>query len=100
MIDWWAVLTNGLWIAGLAMALALFSLADWRASQRGEGPGGAVERAGRSAGLALSLTLVCLGAGLSVSRGWERLLWLLLAAAFGARTGQIWWPRRGGKRGE
>ena len=94
MIDWWGVFTNSLWIAGLAMVLAIFGHADWRASAKGEGLRAVVKRVSQSQGFALGMALVCLGVGLGVSRLWECILWLLLAVSFSSQVGWIWLKRR------
>jgi len=96
VIDWRNVSINSLWIAGLAMALAILSYADWQASVHGGGWRGM----SRNPGFFVGLTLVCVGAGLGVS-GWvERLLWFLLAAGTGSRAGWIWFRQWRNSRGE
>jgi len=84
MIDWWNVFTNALWITGLALALAVVSYVDWRASRRDEGLRAAIRYTLRSPGFFLGLALGCLGAGLGVRPWWERLAWLALACSFAA----------------
>jgi hypothetical protein len=78
MIDWGSVLTNSLWIGGLAATLALLSYADWQASAAGRGSKAALCQALSSPGLAFSLALVCLGGGLCINLGWQRAAWFLL----------------------
>ena len=94
MIDWAQVIRNSTWIAGLATVLAVLSCADWRASAERVGLRAVVKRVSQSAGFALGMTLVCLGAGLGVSRLWECILWLLLAASFASQAGWTWLKRR------
>jgi hypothetical protein len=100
VIDWRNVLINSLWIAGLAMALAILSYADWQASVRGGGLRRVMRHVSQSPGFCAGLTLVCVGAGLGVS-GWvERLLWFLLAAGTGSRASWIWLRQWRNSRGE
>ncbi|MFZ5919263.1 MAG: hypothetical protein ACOYZ7_20215 [Chloroflexota bacterium] len=92
MIDWWRVCTNGLWVAGLAIIVGLFGHIDWQAARRDDGTQDALRRTWHHPGLALGLSLTCLGIGLSVWSWAERALWLALAAAFAAQAA---WRRRG-----
>jgi len=80
-IDWWNVLTHGLWIAGLAIVLGLLSYVDWRASTGSRDPRSVLRDLAYDPVLYLGLALTCLGAALGVAAGWQRLLWLLLLAA-------------------
>jgi hypothetical protein len=103
MIDWWPVLTNALWIIGLTTALAIFSWADWRASQEGKGLRSAVRYLAHSPSFAVSIVLVALGACLAVVTWLERVVWLLLAAAFAVLAIRAWSRQRkdpqGGRSG-
>ena len=84
MIDWWSVLTNSLWIVGLATALAVLSYSDWLASTEGRGLASTLRRLASSTSFVASMALVCVGTGLSVTLWWQRGLWLLLAISFAA----------------
>lgn len=79
MIDWWNLLTNLLWISGLAVALAVFSHADWRASLDGHGLPTTASRTLKIPLFLVGGALTCLGAGLSVAAWWKSVLWLVLA---------------------
>jgi len=72
MIDVWAIVANGLWVAGAAVVLATFSWAHWAASQEEE----------RFRDVLL--------------RPWVQRMWGLgLALFFGgmAATSDVWWAR-------
>jgi CubicO group peptidase (beta-lactamase class C family) len=86
MIDWWSVFANSLWIGGVAAALAVLSYADWSAHNEGRDFHSTMRRLVSSSAFALSLALACAGGALSVSAGWQRWLWLLLAAGFSAQA--------------
>lgn len=90
MIDWGSVLTNGLWIVGLAAALAILSWASWLASREVKGLRATAKYLAHSPGLALSIALIAMGAALSVVTEWERIVWLLLAAGFSAHAIRTW----------
>ncbi len=82
MIDWLGVLTNGLWIVGLAALLATVSYYEYIASQQGK-PRHIVFGAPRVVFyLSLAMTLFCLGVALSGGRWWERIAWGILALLF------------------
>jgi hypothetical protein len=81
VIDWWSVFTHSLWIVGLAIALAVFSFADWQASARHEGLRTSLDRTLQSPVFWAGIALVCLGAGLGVKELWERIPWFLLTGA-------------------
>jgi predicted MFS family arabinose efflux permease len=88
MIDWWNLLTHGLWILGLAGALAVLSHSDWVASQQPNSK--ALTRALRNPLFSIGLALTCLGAGLGAHPGWERVAWFLLAIGFALTTGVLY----------
>jgi hypothetical protein len=83
MIDWSMAAANGLWIAGLSLVMSAFSYHDWMARETSRRRRDLFK--GRSWRLPWSagMCLTCAGWGLSqASRGWERLLWLILGAWF------------------
>jgi hypothetical protein len=94
MIDWWSVVTNSLWIMGLASALAILSWADWLAAGEGGGLGDVVDYAVHSPGFALSIALIAVGASLSVATWWERIVWLLVAAGLATHAVRAWSRQR------
>ena len=75
MIDWRGVFANTLWIAGLAVLLAVWSLGYYE-GQRSQRP---VRRVLAQRGYALTLTsgwvLFCAGMAATESRLWARVLW-------------------------
>lgn len=79
MIDWWGVFYNALWILGLALMLAAFSLATFRASQAGRRLGDELAAPAFQVPLLAGLLLFCLGLLLAGRSWWERLLWGALA---------------------
>jgi len=82
MIEVWGILSNSLWLLGLAVLLAGLSWAGWvgqtaRLRLRavlGQPP---IQRT-----LNLGLALFCAGLAASSRTWWERVLWGLLAAAW------------------
>lgn len=90
MIDGWQLLTHSMWIAGLAITLAVFSHADWHISHRHEGMGTTIRHVVRIPSTFIGLAIACLGAGLTVSSWWERVVWFVLAAGFARYFGSLW----------
>ncbi len=87
MIDWPGVLSNGLWIVGLALALAGVSYADWwrrRQSPR-PGLGQALAAPWFRAAVSLGLALFCAGLALSGGPWWVVALWCGLGLLFGGQ---------------
>lgn len=82
MIDWLALLFNGLWVVGLAALLATLSWASWRASETRCRLRDALNRASIRLAIHAGLALFCLGLALSDGRWWARALWALLALSF------------------
>lgn len=74
MIDWVGIAANSVWIAGLAICLAVLSYRDW-AAQATRAP------ASHPIILWVGLELFCLGCALSIPVGWQRALWAVLALA-------------------
>ena len=93
VIDWRHALTHLLWISGAALVLGIFSHLDWQASADNGRVLTVLRRVVRSWGFSLGMALTCLGAGLAVSRPWERIVWLLLAAGFACRAAWPWLNR-------
>ena len=92
MIDWWGVFANTLWIAGLAVLLAVWSLGYYE-GQRFSRP---VRRVLAQQGYALSLTigwvLFCAGMVATESRLWARVLWGGLGVALIVDRALEWHP--------
>ena len=81
MIDWMGVATNSLWLLGLAVALAVFSYADWDAQHTRRRRCDVLGQVTFHLLLWSGLTLFCVGVALAMRGGrwWERLLWGVLA---------------------
>jgi hypothetical protein len=90
LIDWPSLVRNALWLLGLSVVLAAWSYLSWLAARRGvrvwRTIGWAVFEVPASAGLALFAISLAWGA----TRTWERILWIVLAAAFLAQMMQGW----------
>jgi hypothetical protein len=79
MIDLWLVLSNGLWLAGLALLLAAVSWAWWAAGVDGVRFGAALARPPARWASALGVIGVCAGLAATGASWWERALWAALA---------------------
>jgi hypothetical protein len=83
MIDWMGLTTNGIWILGLAIIVATLSYADWLAMLRSRTSRARMRdvlgQAAFRIALWSGLTLFCVGVALAGGRGWERILWGVLA---------------------
>ncbi len=90
LIDWAGVARNALWIAGLSLALAAFSYASWQAraqhSSLRKPLGGRAFQAPFNAGLLLFSVALVWGA----AAAWERIAWIILAAAFAWQLVSSW----------
>jgi hypothetical protein len=95
MINWWSVFTNSLWVGGLALVLGVFSYTDWRSAQHGKGLRRTIRGVLRQPGFIGGMAMACLGAGLSITQGWTRILWLLLATSLACWASWLWARQRG-----
>jgi len=90
LIDWPSLVRNALWVLGLSIVLAAWSHMSWLAARRRVRAWRAVEWpvfvVPAVAGLAVFATSLAWGA----TRTWERVLWIILAAAFLAQMAQGW----------
>jgi hypothetical protein len=86
VIDIWGVVTNSLWILGLAVLLAVLSWAHWVASTEEKRLRAVLGRPRIQQGLDLGLFLFCAGLAATGRTWWERTLWGLLAAAWVFQT--------------
>jgi hypothetical protein len=90
MIDWWGLVSNSLWVAGLAVGLAAFSMAHYRARTE------RVPLRRRLQGLefwvpfCIGMILFGLGLLFSAQDWWEKILGGLVAAGFVAETIRVW----------
>ena len=83
MIDWVSVGSNALWILGCAIGLGTLSYASWEASVYNEKFTARLRRNPILACLNLAGFLFSLGLAATSDTAIERILWLILAIAFG-----------------
>jgi hypothetical protein len=97
MIDLWGLFHNALWIAGLALVLAVLSLARYHARSREVGLGQVLARVPYRLSLVAGLLLFCLGLALASRTWWEWIGWgllVLLLAAQWVQEARLWLIRR------
>ena len=75
MVTWWHSFHSSLWILGLALILAVLSVAEYQASSERVG----LAEPGRQVLLLTGVSLFCLGLLLGAGTWWERAIWGLLA---------------------
>lgn len=97
MTNWWTLPGSMLWILGLAVDLAVLSVANYAALRHRVRLRQKLGEAGFSLPLALGTGLFCLGLMLHSQTLWVRILWGGLAAAFGVQVLWIWWRREPGE---
>ncbi len=78
---------NALWIIGLAVILAAFSINQWRAQANGAKLRRQLETSAFQTPLTIGLILVSLSLALTADVWWQRTLWGAFAALFAAQ----WW---------
>ena len=78
MINWWWVVSNTLWISGLALLLAAWSYRRCRVSRRGAPGRPGMVRLNLGDLFRLGLLLFCLGLFATRGSGWEKVLWGIL----------------------
>ena len=86
MYDWVSVFANLLWVVGLAIALAAFSLASYRARTEETRLRGLLGAPAFQQGFAAALTLFCVGLLATSHALWEQAAWGVLAVVFWIRT--------------
>ena len=99
MIPWGGLLANGLWLLGLALLLATWSLAYDEGQRSGRRVGPVLRKRGYVRASIMGLLLFCAGLAATETRWWARLLWLLLGLAF-AVEGLFTGTRERRKRGD
>ena len=82
MIDVWAMLANGLWVAGVALLLAALSWAHWRASRERRPLRAELRRPDTGRALNAGMVFFCAGLAATGQRWWEWVLWGLLSLGF------------------
>ncbi len=88
MIDWWGVFSNTLWVVGLAVLLAAWSMAYYEAQHDDRKVREAFSQTSYSWALTVGLMLFCAGLAATEDRWWARVLWTLLGVGFLAD--QLW----------
>jgi hypothetical protein len=86
MIDWWALGHNALWVVGLALGLAVLSVANYQAHREAVRLRDKLNQAGAQLALDAGLALFCLGLLFSGRAWWEYAAWGLLTVAFAAHA--------------
>jgi hypothetical protein len=94
MIDPWRLLYNGIWIAGLALTLAAWSLARWRAQRQTVRLRQVVGEPSFVLPVSAGLTLFCVGLALCARSWWETVSWALLALLSAVQTVYTWLRHR------
>ena len=83
MIDWEQVATNGLWVLGVSVVLAVLSYHDWMRRTTVGGRSNVFTQSSFQVCWALGMFLTSTGWALSQSiRWWDELLFLVLGAFF------------------
>jgi hypothetical protein len=90
MIDWWGLFSNALWIAGLAVALAAFSMAHYRARTGQVSLRQRLQGVGFQLPFCMGMILFGLGLLFSAQNWWERIAGGLVAAVFAVETIRLW----------
>ncbi len=86
-IDWLNVFYNAIWIIGLAVILAAFSINDWLAHTNGVKLRQQLGTSAFQTPLTGGLILVSVSLALLADVWWERALWGVFAVLFAAQ----WW---------
>ncbi len=76
MIDWWWIASNAMWIIGCALALAVFSYADYVANVRAEKMRQVLRQPAMKSALLLAALLFCAGLAATASAWWEAIIWI------------------------
>jgi hypothetical protein len=96
LIDWWTVLWGAVWVAGLAVALAAVSRADYEAAQAKTRTREVLRQARYQTAVWGGLALFALGQGGLAGGWWLRVAWLVVGAGLGAVAWRAWRGGRGG----
>lgn len=90
MIDWWGLFTNTLWVVGLAVVLAAFSMAYYRARTGRVPLRQRLQRASFQFPFCMGMILFGLGLSFSGQTLWEKIAGALVAAAFAVQAIRLW----------
>ena len=83
LIDWPALARNALWIVGLSVALAALSYSSWWASLHNCPFRRALDRPSFVGSFSAGMLLFSVSLAWGGTRGWDRVLWVACALAFG-----------------
>jgi hypothetical protein len=97
MIDWWALGHKALWVVGLALGLAVLSVANDQAHRDAVRLRDKLNQASARLALDAGLALFCLGLLFSSRAWWEWVAWGLLAAASAGQAARLWICGRAGR---
>lgn len=78
MIDVWSIARNSLWILGLALLLATFSYADWKAQQQGCKRSHVTDEPAFCFSINIGLALFGLGLLATSDSWWEMAAWAVV----------------------
>ncbi len=87
MIDWLNLLSNSLWILGLAVGLAVVGLARWEAQAGQLKIRQVLAQPGKQVLLDLAGGFFCAGLAATSSHWWEIALWVIMLALFILQAG-------------
>ncbi|MGC9398276.1 MAG: hypothetical protein ACP5HM_03990 [Anaerolineae bacterium] len=82
MIDWWGVFSNSLWVLGLSVLLAAWSMAYYDARRTNRKTLQLLGEGAYSWAVTVGLMLFCAGLALTEDRLWAQILWGVLGLAF------------------
>ncbi|MGC9356805.1 MAG: hypothetical protein ACP5GX_03015 [Anaerolineae bacterium] len=91
MIDGWGVLSNALWIVGLSILLASWSMAYYKSRRSEQRVGEIFRREDYAWATTVGFVLFCAGLAATESRIWARVLWVVLSIAFLGERVYAWW---------
>jgi hypothetical protein len=97
MIDWLGVVTNGLWMLGLAGMLATLSYFDYNTRSYGKPARQVLNAPMFIRSFSWAAATFCLGVAASGGSWWQRVAWIVLAVLFGVQAWQARAPAGPGK---
>lgn len=86
MIDWVGLLTNSMWIFASALAMAVVSVAYWKAQHSGEKMRELLKMPEHAFLLNLSGFFFCVGMAAISKTWWEITIWVVLLFFFGFQS--------------
>jgi hypothetical protein len=91
MINGWGVFSNSLWVLGLSVLLAAWSMSYYEAQRSDKKVLRILSEGGYSWAVTVGLVLFCVGLAATEERLWAQVLWGLLGAAFLVDQLLRWW---------